>query len=157
MSNAKVKEEPVTRKARQVGTITTKLLGIKLEKAKSIKVPLFRVIGVATGVEERSTSVGVSSKFVGQFEVIVYETGEIIEGFNIYLPGIAEDMVNAALTKGSSLSFVLEIGAEPAPTTARGYAWTAEPLVDLDTTSIISDFKSTLNLPPVPAPTVVTV
>ena len=129
-----------------VSVITTKSLGISLEKAKTLEVPLYRVIALLSGAEVKSTNYGESIKFNGEIEVTVYETGEIVKGFAIYFPGVAESVVNVALKEGTSIQIALEIGAKPAKTTV-GYEYTLKVLSKLEESTALSQFASTLSLP----------
>ena len=133
-----------------VNVITTKSLGINLEKAKTIEVPLYRVLALLSGAEVKSTNYGESVKFSGEIEVTVYETGEIVKGFAIYFPGVAEAIVNAALKQGSAIQIALEIGAKPSDS-ALGYEYTVKVLSDLEESRALSDFAKTLSLPAIPS------
>lgn len=144
-----------------INVITTKSLGINLEKAKTLEVPLYRVIALLSGAQVMSTNYGESIKFNGEIEVTVYETGEMVKGFAIYFPGVAEAVVNAALKEGSSIQIALEIGAKPSvytvkegeepSTTAVGYEYTVKVLSELVESTALSEFTASLALPPIPS------
>lgn len=128
--------------------ITTKSLKINLAKIKGpngIAAPLYRVIALLSGAELKRTNLGDSIKFSGDIEVTVFETGEILRGSVIYLPAVAEVVIDQALKKGISLQVAMEIGAEPSDTVL-GYRFTVSGL-NIEVSKALSDFASTL--PPI--------
>lgn len=69
-------------------------------------------LGTVTGTEIKTTAIGESVRFIGQFEAIDLETGEAARGSSLYLPGHAETVVADAFTSanGRPIQFAINVG-----------------------------------------------
>lgn len=69
-------------------------------------------LGTVTGTEIKTTTIGDSVRFIGQFEAIDLETGESARGSSLYLPGHAETVVADAFTSanGRPIQFAINVG-----------------------------------------------
>ena len=69
-------------------------------------------LGTVTATEIKTTTIGDSVRFIGQFEAIDLETGESARGSSLYLPGHAETVVADAFTSanGRPIQFAINVG-----------------------------------------------
>ena len=128
-----------------LSTINTKALKINLAKVKGangIAAPLYRVVALISGAELKLTTLGDSIRFSGDIEVTVYETGEVIKGSSIYLPAVAEQIVDGRLIEGKSLRVAIEISAKPA-NTKLGFLYTIK-IISLEEDKSLEKFLSSV-------------
>ena len=115
-----------------VSKLSIKTMGCKPERAKSEdkSIPLYRVIGIATGVKQVKDVRGeMIFGATGNFEGVNLETGEVYQSGVLYLPGGAHELLISALQSedAESVEFALEVSAEPAKNPI-GYSYKARML-----------------------------
>lgn len=126
---------PIAQEVRAIGTQTfrtKKAIANAIAKTENDgRTALGQVFGAVMGYNEKVTNqkdgtVSKSYQFLGQFEAVSFETGEIIKSGMCYLPSYFADTIRAyieRLSKSGSaagLEFAIEIGMEPNPRSKEG-------------------------------------
>lgn len=90
---------------------------------------LMRVIGIAKGTFTGTTNFGEYVGFKGQFKAINLATGEEFSSGKLFLPEIAQNLVEGALSETESVEFAFDLGKKEADN-AVGYEYTIQPLIE---------------------------
>lgn len=91
---------------------------------------LFAIYGVATGTKTGSSTFGDWLAFIGDFEGVHMESGEVNRSPVCFLPEPAQGMLEAALLKNENgVEFSFIIGVKPNKTSTTGYEYTVKPVV----------------------------
>lgn len=150
--------------------ITTATIGVDVEKeiaknakGKDVSVAkknehnslLFRVGGIASGIESGSSQFGDWIAFEGQFQAVLIETGEVFRSPRLFLPGMAESLLKGAVTTATGpVSFLFDIGVTPDPEGAVGYQWEVTSQMEPDEgNDPVSQLFAAKDVPALPAPT----
>lgn len=92
---------------------------------------LFTVFGQAVGTKTGSTNFGDWVSITGRFEAINSITGEVSQGYNLFLPELAQDMTVTALANaGGNLELGFVIGVQAKEELPTGYEYTVRPLME---------------------------
>lgn len=126
--------------------ISMKTIGADVEASKEGPIALAHVLGIAKGVKTGQSTYGDWTAFVGSFEAVNLETGEIFRAGKCFLPEIATSLLAGALTDAETVQFALEIGARPAKN-AVGYEYTVTPLIGPSESDELSMLKKALPAP----------
>lgn len=117
--------------------------------------PLYRVIGIATGVRKGSTAYGDFVGLTGQFEATNIATGEVFVAPQCFLPDPINGMIAAKVQtpddsgKPVTAQFAVEVGIKPAKTTI-GYEFTVREIAEVQEADPLADLRKAL--PPAPKP-----
>jgi hypothetical protein len=103
----------------------------KLVKVKNIR--LMTLYGIAGSGKPKMTDYGESIGFLGEFEAVNIQTGEVFRSMKAYLPKALEEMLYGILSTGGDgarASFACEIGVQYDPDAATKYVYSIKPLVN---------------------------
>lgn len=138
----KSKSESKTKAAQPMPTIVKKLtpkdvagkpiVSIARELAESETVELYHTYGkVVSHKIVPSNTMGDSVKFIGQFEAVNIETGEVFVAAQMFIPSVAGDLLEAAIIDPeiNSFEFGFTIGIKEDATAVKGYVYTCKSLV----------------------------
>lgn len=104
-------------------------------------VDLYMLYGRSNGIQEGETTTGAGedariskwTAFIGQFEAVNQETGEIFASGKCFLPQYAADIVKGQFSDDTdSVEFGFMIMAEADDTSATGYVYSVKPLIQAD-------------------------
>ena len=99
---------------------------------------LYRVFGVTAGVKTGETQYGTWTAFVGEFQAVNVETGEVFNSGKCFLPEIVESGILVQLAQAESVKFAFEIGIKPNEEVAIGFEYTARPLLQPQENNLLS-------------------
>lgn len=126
---------------------------VPLAKENEHNAFLFRATGIATGFKTGIATYGEWIAFIGNFEIVKVETGEIFRGGKLFLPPIASNLLQGAMGNGP-VEFGFDIGVTPAIKSSVGYEWSATPIMEVAENDPIKLMQAKLkNAPAIPAPT----
>lgn len=104
---------------------------------------LFSVIGVAQGTKTGTSDFGDWTALLGRFEAVNYETGEAFASANLFLPSVAQDMIEAQLSGGATgVHFAFNIGIQADESSSVGYTYTAEPIMPPDEKDPLAEMRA---------------
>jgi len=85
-----------------------------IERAKKgeVKVPVMRVVGVATGTRTGISDLGDYTALEGTFRATNPETGEVSAASILYLPDVALIPIQVALTSSKAVEFAIMVQVE---------------------------------------------
>ncbi len=117
------------------------------EGAKSI----VRVIGLANGVQTGESAYGTWTAFKGNFKAINLETGETFSSAKVFIPAIAQNLIEGALSNASNdaVEFAFDIGIKPAKDSkgADSYEYTVKPLIEASDNDPLAALEKRLSAP----------
>lgn len=93
---------------------------------------LFRIAGVAVGTKVGESTYGGFIGFRGNFKATKIDDGTVVRAAVAYLPGMATDLLLAAVEgneSGSGVQFAFDVGIK-AGDTPTGYEYVVTPLVE---------------------------
>ena len=125
MAKSKKSQEASLVKKISTATVYGKITNEDKVKPKA----LYRVFGLAAGTKTGSTQFGDWSCFVGEFQAVNLETGEIFNSGKCFLPEIVESGILAQLSQAEGVKFAFEIGIKPNEDLGIGYEYTAKSLL----------------------------
>lgn len=137
--------------AKTVGFDSDRILELVMQN-KGTDVPLYRVLGMATGLSEYESSYGDGEALIGQFEAETSD-GKTFNGSALYLPGYLQQMAVANLKAagdGAGLSIALDIYARYDGDAASKYVFVGRSLVAPDTRAVDA-IKAQIGNTPIPA------
>jgi len=116
--------------------LTIKAIGCKpdfnkLLETEGKKMKLAKIYGIARKAKPDSSEYGNFVRFTGSFRAVNLDTGEIYESGAMILPGVAQDLLAAALDNDSvtDVQFGFEIGIAYAPDVVTKYVYTVESMI----------------------------
>lgn len=95
---------------------------------------LYRAIGQVSGIKTGQSDNGTWNAFLGAFEAIRVDTGEVFQGSQCFLPSAISDLLVASVRKhqendaGALVEFAVEVGVKPSDTPI-GYEYTVKNLI----------------------------
>ena len=109
-------------------------------------VNLYTVIGVAVGTKSGTSDFGDWTGLVGQFEAVNLETGEKFASANLFLPDVAQGLIEAQLANAENhqVQFAFVIGAMADSNSPVGYAYTAQPILQPDAKDPLADLRASV-------------
>jgi len=109
-------------------------------------VNLFNVIGVAVGTKSGTSDFGDWTGLVGQFEATNLETGEKFASANLFLPDVAQGLIEAQLANSENhqVQFAFVIGAKADESSSVGYTYTAQPVLPPDAKDPLADLRASV-------------
>lgn len=124
------------------------------------QVPLVRILGITKAHKVKTTDLGESVAFIGQFKAeSLYgdNKGKFFTGSKCYLPGFLEEELHGLLNAGGAVNgqpvtFAFEIGVKRDKESATGYQYTAKPLVEPEEGDAISLLEARVYAKTLPAP-----
>lgn len=144
--------------------MSVKTLGANPKKAAAgdnLRIPLIRVLGVASGIKAATDARGDPVfGLTGQFEGTNIETGETAQSGVLYLPGGIQELLQGPLEtaiaddKNARIQFAYDIFAVSASNPA-GYSFEAENLIEVEREDPFAAMRAELatkSLPKLPAP-----
>lgn len=108
---------------------------------------LYRVMGVSHGIKADVGDNGPWVAFLGAFEAVRADTGEIFQAGQCFVPKAVEDLLVASLKAGqkgdasASIEFAIEVGMKLADT-AVGYEFTVKNLVKTQNADPLAALRS---------------
>ena len=107
---------------------------------------IVRLAGVLKKFDWVDTPYGASLKLMGNFKAINLLTNDEFKAANVFLPGVASDVVEMAIDanegKADGLAIAFDIGIEYMEK-GIGYAYTVKPLLEFDIVDSVDNlFKS---------------
>lgn len=93
--------------------------------------PLFRVYGQVDGVKSGTGMHGVWNAFLGAFEAVRLDTGEVFQGTQCFLPNQLTDLLVSQVNRlgeTGSVEFAVEVGVKPSDSPI-GYEYTVKNLI----------------------------
>lgn len=111
--------------------------------------PLITVYGNARRATTESTTFGDYVKFLGMFESVNMDSGEVFQSGALIVPGIVENLIFGALGSDENISgvqFAFEIGVK-SDKTPTGYSYTVKSLVQPAKDDVLADLRGKLALP----------
>ena len=118
--------------------ISAKSLGFDKDEIRSLvaegAVKLFIAFGIVTAVKTGDGDNGPWTKFIGQFEAVNTQTGEVFRSGELFLPNSVTPLLESQVVEGSKeetfagLQFSIEVGAHSSDT-AIGYEFDAKDLM----------------------------
>jgi hypothetical protein len=110
---------------------------------------LFNIYGVTHSIKRGQTTMGEYTAFLGNFEAVNLDTGEIFAGGKAFLPRVVEEMVVGALASAqaggdvsASVQFALQVGIRTEPKNAYGYVYTCTPLVEIAQGDVLQHLRA---------------
>lgn len=151
-----------------IGKLTLKEMGcnpamVKTLKDEKEKYPLARIYGIANGVkvqEDRLQAGKMHTYFVGQFEGINLDTGEIFTSGKMFLPGGLSEQFEAFVRKAldedkkTGIQFGFEIASQRA-TNPIGYTYVAAPFHKPEKNDALAALRATMKGLPAVKPKVI--
>lgn len=137
--------------AKEVGWDSTRILEAVLAD-KENDIPLYRVIGMATGTVDYESDYGDGSALIGQFEAQTTD-GKTFNGSSLYMPGYLQQAAVANLQAagdGAGLNIALDIYARYDKDAATKYIFVGRSLLAADTRAVDA-IKAQLGNTPMPA------
>lgn len=107
---------------------------------------LFTVIGNAVGTKSGTSDFGDWTGLVGQFEATNLETGEQFASANLFLPDVAQGLIEAQLANSDThqVQFAFVIGAKADESSSVGYTYTAQPILPPDAKDPLADLRASV-------------
>lgn len=109
------------------------------------KFTLAKIFGKAHGVKTGQSDHGEWVAFLGAFGAIVTdEKGEIINEYRspkVFLPEPMQTMLAAALHEADTVEFAVELGIECDSTSATGYTYTVNPIVEVKESDALAHLR----------------
>jgi len=127
-----------------ISKISTKTVAGTVSKPKEGEsAVLYRVLGIANGIKSGESTYGEFTAFTGNFKAINLETGKVYQSGKVFLPSIAQTMLEGALSDANtdSVEFAFDIGVKHAAN-AIGYEYTVTPLVAASDNDPLSALES---------------
>lgn len=117
------------------------------------KTPLFRVLGIASGSKTGESNYGPWTSFVGQFRAIRNSDGEVFQAGQCFLPAMATNLMLPVVEQHGStgVEFAFDVGVVPA-STAIGYEYFAEPIVESGETDALAALQKKVDMRALPSP-----
>ena len=123
---------------------------------KDKPVTLAAIYGTANRHESVTTTFGDSTRFIGNFEAVNAENGQVYRSGKMFLPQIVEELLRDAVdaVENGSVEFALEIGAEHSEKGNMGYAYTVRPLRKMAESDALAHLRAEVaeKLKALPAP-----
>lgn len=109
-------------------------------------VNLYTVIGLAVGTKSGTSDFGDWTGLVGQFEAVNLETGERFASANLFLPDVAQGLIEAQLANAENhqVQFAFVIGAMADSNSPVGYSYTAQPILHPDAKDPLADLRASV-------------
>lgn len=110
-------------------------------------IKLARVYGVANGVKQVQTDMGLANALIGQFEGQNLSTGAIYRSTKLYLAGGADETIIAALAgneDSKGVQFAFEIAAQPDEKSSIGYRYQIVSLLKPADNDVLSSIRTAL-------------
>lgn len=109
-------------------------------------VNLYTVIGMAVGTKSGTSDFGDWTGLVGQFEAVNLETGERFASANLFLPDVAQGLIEAQLANAENhqVQFAFVIGAMADSNSPVGYSYTAQPILSPDAKDPLADLRASV-------------
>lgn len=103
----------------------------KLIKADNKRLQLAKIFGTAYKMTPQESALGPYVKFSGRFRAVNAD-GEIFDAPSLIVPGIAQDMLIAALDQEgvNEVQFAIEISVKYEPTSVTKYVYEIKPLIE---------------------------
>ena len=107
---------------------------------------LYTVIGMAVGTKSGTSDFGDWTGLVGQFEATNLETGERFASANLFLPDVAQGLIEAQLANAENhqVQFAFVIGAMADSNSPVGYSYTAQPILPPDAKDPLADLRASV-------------
>ena len=107
---------------------------------------LYTVIGMAVGTKSGTSDFGDWTGLVGQFEATNLETGEQFASANLFLPDVAQGLIEAQLANAENhqVQFAFVIGAMADSNSPVGYSYTAQPILPPDAKDPLADLRASV-------------
>lgn len=130
----------MAKNATLIKKITAKVMMGEVDKSlipeSENSIDLFHAYGIATSVKTGSTNFGEWTALIGQFRAVRLDNGDVFESGKMLLPDIARDAIVGRLgatadTKGIEFAFTIGIKRDTAKNSARGYVYTAKPMIEI--------------------------
>lgn len=119
-------------------------------KKPTEKTYLMQVFGIANGIENGTSQYGNWTALKGQFRAVNLESGEMFQAGECFLPNIALNLVQGALTdENKSVEFAFNVGVYPADN-AFGYEYCCDPLMAAAETDPLEIMQKKLAALPAP-------
>ena len=142
----------------KMGKVSTALImGADYENMKAPEegvTELYTVIGSAHSMRTGQTNYGTFYSFFGTFQAVRSDSGEVFTGDELFLPGIAEMRVKAAMdaNPGGVIKFGYRIGLKKPTKAGQKYEYVVENLLAELSGDPLSNLRATLKLPAPGAP-----
>ena len=118
---------------------------------------LYRIWGIAEGVQTGETQYGPWVAFTGQFGALNSVSGEEYKGVKAFLPEPMQTMLQNALADNDKVEFALLVHLKRRKDLAIGYEYIAEPIIDAQEADPLAHLKlkalPQLEAPKAPKPT----
>lgn len=112
------------------------------ESGNGEAVPIMRVLGIAKKMQSGESTNGIWVAFLGQFEFINLVTGESHVGGKAFLPSPVDAMIEAQLEGSNSVEFAFDITVREDETSAVGYEYGAQTVLEVQENDPISLLKA---------------
>jgi len=89
-----------------------------------------RIYGLVTQAVAKETQYGSATMFVGHFEAVDLESGDVVSSHKMYLPSSGDEILKARLAESDVAEFSFEISREPDPTIPMGFYYACIDLLD---------------------------
>lgn len=133
-----------------VKKISSKLFGVDETVARTKSHSWCRITGVVESTFSGESTYGTYIGFLGVFECLVFDTGELYRGSKLFAPSILSGELSAQLanSKGSisSIGFAVDIGTRPIDF-GLGYEYSLKPVIEISETDPLADLKKRLSKP----------
>lgn len=114
-----------------VKKITVKgIVGEKIERPEKAR-PVAHIYGTVNAMKPGQTQYGNFVRFIGRFEGVNLETGDVTASGALILPGIAENLLAGAISadQAEAVDFAFEVGVKPSKSPV-GYDFTVRSLIE---------------------------
>lgn len=123
---------------------------IKALHTAKVEKKIIRVIGLASGIKTGETSFGAFVAFTGNFKAINLDTNEEFRSGKVFLPNIAQNLLEGALaqTESDAVEFAFDIGVKPVQDRQGkdSYEYTVTPLMAAQDNDPLAALEGKLNL-----------
>lgn len=114
----------------------------KIDKANLPKGPVLRVMGVARGTQEGSSTFGPYVALLGDFAAVNMETGEEFRAGKAFMPNTAVSLIAGALAGSpDGVEFAFDFGVKKADN-AIGYEYTVKSVIAAKESDQMANLKA---------------